>query len=125
MKKFLIIAICILGLAGCSKITPGSNGSANGRYELFKTENMWTFLKLDTQTGQIWQVQASVKGENYRFETELSSVDLVNDHDYYNGRFSLYATGNMYNFVLLDKSNGRTWQVQWGDANSRMIVKIK
>ena len=24
------------------------------RYRLFKTENIWTFLELDTQTGRLW-----------------------------------------------------------------------
>jgi len=30
-----------------------------------------------------------------------------------NGRFFLYPTQNMYNFILLDQIDGRTWQVQW------------
>ena len=25
-------------------------------YELYRTDNMWTFLKLETSTGKIWQV---------------------------------------------------------------------
>ena len=27
------------------------------RYKLYPTQNKWTFLELDTQTGRIWQVQ--------------------------------------------------------------------
>lgn len=124
MKKILIAALLLLCLTACSNILPGG-GSDVGRYELYKTQNFWTLLKLDTQTGMIWQVHASVQGDAYRHQTELSTVDLVNDRNYYNGRFELHATGNMYNYVLLDKSNGRVWQVQWGDAKSRMIVKIR
>lgn len=30
------------------------------RYKLYPTTNNWTFLKLNTVTGQIWQVQYSV-----------------------------------------------------------------
>ena len=33
-------------------------------FQLFKTQNMWTFLKLNTRTGQIWQVQWSTEPEN-------------------------------------------------------------
>ena len=33
------------------------------RYQLFKTQNKWKLLKLDTATGQIWQVQYSVEKE--------------------------------------------------------------
>lgn len=29
------------------------------------------------------------------------------------GRFTLYPTQNRYNFILLDQTDGRTWQVQW------------
>ena len=29
-------------------------------YKLYKTENMWTFLELETFYGRIWQVQYSV-----------------------------------------------------------------
>ncbi|MEI6662551.1 MAG: hypothetical protein WCL01_10525 [Comamonadaceae bacterium] len=29
------------------------------------------------------------------------------------GRFTLYPTRNMYNFILLDQDVGRTWQIQW------------
>jgi hypothetical protein len=30
-----------------------------------------------------------------------------------NGRFALYPTGNMYNFLLLDREDSRIWQLQW------------
>ena len=36
-------------------------------YKLYETSNMWTFLKLDTRTGRIWQVQYSTEGWKYRF----------------------------------------------------------
>jgi hypothetical protein len=33
-------------------------------YRLFPTQNMWTFIKLNTRTGQMWQVQYDVKDNN-------------------------------------------------------------
>ena len=33
-------------------------------YELYRTDNMWTFLKLETSTGKIWQVQWSQNPDN-------------------------------------------------------------
>ena len=36
---------------------PFRDQSAIGRFELQKTENIWTFLLLDTITGEVWQVQ--------------------------------------------------------------------
>lgn len=45
-------------------------------FELYPTRNMWTFLKLDTRNGKIWQVQYDVSGDN-RFEVPLNGVSLV------------------------------------------------
>ena len=33
-------------------------------YELYRTDNMWTFLKLETSTGKIWQAQWSQNPDN-------------------------------------------------------------
>lgn len=102
-------------------------------YELYPTDNMWTFLELDTCFGIIKQVQYTVKDDdNYRFKTYISSADLREDgSSWYKdkiipGRFALYKTQNMYNFILLDKVDGRTWQVQWGmDTKDRQIIPIR
>ena len=37
-------------------------GDREGRFCLYETQNMWTFIMLDTYTGKNWQVQFSVKG---------------------------------------------------------------
>ena len=39
-----------------------------------------------------------------------------------NGRFKLYPTGNMYNFIMVDVIDGRTWQVQWNTDKFKRIV---
>lgn len=95
-------------------------------YKLYPTQNMWTFLKLDTRTGRIWQVQYSVEGSQYRFETTLSyDIRVGYNDDWKPGRFELYPTQNMYNFILLDKLKGGTWQVQWSTKEkSRGVMRI-
>lgn len=94
------------------------------RYKLYSTTNRWTFLKLDTRTGRIWQVQWSF-GEGDRFETELSHSIAWKDEEV-NGRFVLYPTTNNYNFIMLDQVNGKTYQVQWSqDPEYRVVVPIK
>lgn len=96
-------------------------------HKLYKTNNMWTFLELQTYTGIIWQVQYSTKGYEYRFKTILNAEDLTdgNPQGQFSGRFELYPTDNMYNFILLDTFTGRTWQVQWStEANERCILPI-
>lgn len=93
-------------------------------YKMYPTDNIWTFLKLDTSNGMIWQVQFSVKGDDYRFETPINTYPLNRDGNEPD-RFELYPTKNMYNFILLDTVDGRVWQVQWSmDADKRFIIPI-
>ena len=54
-------------------------------YQLYPTQNMYTFLKLDTSNGRIWQVQYSL--EDNRFESVLNVIPLVAEKDESNGRF--------------------------------------
>lgn len=97
-------------------------------YKLYPTDNMWTFLELETFSGRIWQVQYSIKGSDYRFKTVLnenSMLSLFDTEGEFAGRFELYKTQNMYNFILLDTATGGTWQVQWStEADNRGVVRI-
>ncbi|MBU2928600.1 hypothetical protein [Winogradskyella psychrotolerans] len=39
--------------------------------------------------------------------------------------YRLFSTKNIYNFILLDQIDGRTWQVQWSiDKEDRMVIRI-
>ncbi len=95
-------------------------------YKLFPTTNRWTFLKLNTATGQIWQVQYSTDGYKYRFQTVLDdNIRVIYNDEVICGRFTLYETQNMYNFILIDQIDGRCWQVQWNiDNDKRMVLRI-
>lgn len=96
----------------------------NEKFKLYPTQNMWTFLKLDTSDGRLWQVQFAVNGE--RSELDLCVTPLVLDKDKPAGRFDLYPTENMYNFILIDKYVGTTYQIQWNsDPDRRMRIPIK
>ncbi|MDB5126012.1 hypothetical protein [Mucilaginibacter sp.] len=93
-------------------------------YRLFPTVNMWTFIKLNTRTGQMWQVQYDVK-ENNRGEYRLNPLSLVTKEEETNGRFILYPTQNSYNFILLDQLDGGLWQVQWSiEPEKRLLLKM-
>jgi uncharacterized protein YxjI len=99
-----------------------SEDHALGTYRLFTTENMWTFLKLNTQDGRIWQVQYDVEGDD-RFEVYVNPTHFAIGLDKVPQRFTLYPTQNMYTFILLDQLDGRMWQVQWSlDSDRRGIV---
>jgi hypothetical protein len=45
-------------------------------YKLFPTENYWTFIKLDTRNGKMWQVHFTVSDGN-EGELILNSRSLV------------------------------------------------
>ena len=94
-------------------------------YRLYKTKNTYNFIKLDTRTGQMEMVQWSTKSGG-TFTYPLSNEKRVYAvEDEIPGRFTLYATTNFYNFVLLDQIDGRTWQVQWStDPDEMMVVRI-
>ena len=94
-------------------------------YRLFPTQNMWTFIKLDTRNGRMWQVQFHLEA-NLRFETFLNLEPQVTKENEVNERFTLYPTQNIYNFILLDQLDGRTWQVQWStEPKNRGIMPIE
>ena len=75
------------------------------------------------------------------YNSKPDSIVSVEDKEYYkpyplkyklenfsvqkNGRFKLYPTGNMYNFIMVDVISGRTWQVQWNtDENKRIVDRF-
>ena len=98
--------------------------SLKQRYKLYPTENIYTFLLLDTKTGRIDKVQWNLDTKK-EFTVSVNRDDLSYGYGYGSGSFELYPTQNMYQFILLDKTSGRTWHVQWGmDASERWIRRI-
>lgn len=90
------------------------------RYKLYPTENIYNLLKLDTQTGRIEQIQWSLD-TNKEGSMTINMEDLSWNTG--TGTFELYPTQNMYQFVLLDKTNGRTWHVQWGMEDKKRWIR--
>lgn len=134
MKRIIPLLSTLLALLICSACTnpatpenesePQRQNNNAPAFQLFPTTNMWTFLKLDTRNGQIWQVQYDIQGDD-RMEVILNDKALVSDEEAENGRFTLYSTKNIYTFILLDQHDGRMWQAQWSiDADQRFIIPI-
>jgi len=128
MKKFILIlmTVALAITASAQNETTSAHNCYNpdAIYQLSPTQNMWTFLKLDTRNGKITQVHFSV-GDGDRGELTLNSLPLAYGEDAKVGRFRLYPTENIYNFILLDQIDGRTWQVQWSyKLENRGIVRI-
>ncbi len=94
-------------------------------YRLFPTQNIWTFIRLNTRNGRMKQVQFGMEDDR-RLIANLNSESLVTSDKEVNDRFTLYPTQNIYTFILLDQFDGRAWQVQWSiDPENRGITPIE
>ena len=131
MKKlllFLLLYVSSISLHAQTKTKPNVLDNVKeiqgSNFRLFPTTNMWTFIKLDTRNGLMWQVQYSLNSEG-RMVTSLNLDPLISLDKEVKDRFTLYPTQNMYNFILLDQISGKTWQVQWSiDYINRHITPI-
>lgn len=127
MKKlllFLFLQLCCLFSVTAAEpatvVAPTSTATNN--FVLYPTTNIYTFLKLDTRNGKIWQVQYSM--DENEFECILNDTELVPDGK--PGQFALYPTTNNWTFILLDTINGDTYHVQWNqDKDKRGVYRIR
>lgn len=123
---FLLLAIIAIGsfAQSSSSKPPKYSDNPNATFQLYPTQNMWNFIKLNTQTGEMWQVQYAINDDNNRVSVMMNDIVLIDSSDKkVNGRFTLYPTENIYTFLLLDTIDGRVWQVQWSTkSENRGIV---
>lgn len=135
----VVFSYFVLAVCAQAKTSYSSNGSTltnihthledvdsqihvHDRYKLYQTDNIYNLLLLDTATGKIDIVQWSLDDDKEGSVT-LNSEDLSLGTG--SGTFVLYPTKNMFQFILLDKVNGRKWHVQWGfEARNRWIKRI-
>ena len=72
----------------------------------------------------IKQVQWSLNHDK-EFSVTINSDDLTYGDGYGSGSFELYPTKNIYQFILIDKTSGKKWHVEWGmKSNERWIRRI-
>lgn len=123
IKKALMTIVLLITVMVTAACASSSTVNAEENYKLFTTQNYWTFLKLDTRNGVVTQVHFSINDDQARGEVVLNDIPLVDVSQEKCGRFTLCATNNMYNFILLDQISGKTWQIQWSfDKENRGIV---
>jgi hypothetical protein len=125
MKRFMTISISLwlfvccffIGFAeGADKIKFQSEPKQrlDVRFRLFRTDNMWSYLLLDTSNGRLWHISFTTdNNKGARLKIPINNDTLVTITSAVNGRFTLYPTDNMWNFLLLDQDDGRVWQCQF------------
>jgi hypothetical protein len=123
MKRKLVATLVLLLITSLSVAEelqhPEPTQNPNAPYRLFSTRNIFTFLKLDTSNGRIWQLQWGNKDRG--FVAPLSPKALVSDGKA--GRFTLYPTRNIFTFILLDQETGDAWHVQWGQEADKLFIE--
>lgn len=127
MKKAILTLVLLLGwainsIAADPATVVASTSTVTNNFVLYPTFNNYTFLKLDTRNGRIWQVQYAM--DENEFEVVLNDKPMVYTEKA--GQFALYPTTNNWTFLLLDTLNGDVWHVQWShDVSNRVIIPIK
>ena len=107
------------------------------KYKVYPTENKEVSLKLDSATGEVWQVKIGVEtGEEIASKIDFisnktdSTFEKVTDFSdvmknfrvAQNGRFELFPTNNIYEFLMVDTILGTTYQVQWHNQQEKRLI---
>jgi hypothetical protein len=102
MKKLILIIALFISF------------TANAQtYKLYQTDNIHNQLKLNTKTGEVYQVQTD--GQTFLVhEATTPNNEKPN-------RFILYKTQNMWTYILLDKFSGKLWQCQYSTKGTEYI----
>jgi len=132
MFRAILLTLCLSSVSAVAQNDapfPEPTQNPDATFRVFRTHNIFTLLKLDTRTGQIWQLQWSLDNNN-RSTVPVNQTALLPSGTAKHstilkpGRFTLTPTENIHTFVLLDEEDGRTWQVQWGNEYHRGIFAI-
>ena len=119
---FVVLLTVPLQAQPDDNLVPEPTQRTDAPFRLFRTKNVFTFLKLDTRTGQVWQLRWGIDNSQRTVE-QVNSKALADGKKA--GRFTLYPSGNVFTFVLLDQEDGRQWLVHWSfDAGKRFIARI-
>lgn len=122
-RSFIILAIALMtmGVAAQEHLQFNAvNHETNSalRYKLYPTFNMWTYLKLDTQTGRVSMLQYSTKGRENEGELYIGiPMETYAGSEAKNGRYELYPTSNLWTFIMIDQINGNTYHIQWSNED--------
>ena len=79
-KKFIAVIVTVFVILGgcfynCSNVASASDMSSV-TYKLYPTNNIWTFLKLNTRTGEVWQLQFAVDNDAIRTQLVVNPTHL-------------------------------------------------
>ncbi|MFI3320369.1 MAG: hypothetical protein SNH01_05965 [Rikenellaceae bacterium] len=106
MKKIFFI-LCIL----CY-----SHISFSQTYKFYQTDNINNQLRLQTVTGEVYQIQND--GQMFLLHKATTPDDGAPN------RYSLHKTKNMWTYILLDEYTGCLWQCQYSTKSADQIFSV-
>lgn len=74
-------------------------------FKLYHTENIHNQLRLNTKTGEVYQIQND--GQKFLIHKSTTPENDISN------RYMLRKTENIWTFILLDKFSGKLWQCQY------------
>ncbi len=105
MKELMLIFSLLIGL----KLNAQT-------YKLYQTDNIYNQLKLNTKTGEVYQIQS----DGQLFLVHSASTPYSEKSN----RYALYKTENMWTYILLDKFSGKLWQCQYSVEGVDKILSV-
>lgn len=60
---------------------PEATSNWTNRFQMFATQNMWTFILLDSYNGRLWQVQYSTQDLDNLFCIPINKDELGSDNE--------------------------------------------
>lgn len=104
---------------------PDKESVWTNRFQMFPTENMWTFILLDSYDGRLWQVQYSIEDFDNLFCIPINREALVSDNE--KCLFSIHPLTSMYQYYLINDNTGDMWKFQWSTKGDeyRWIERFK
>jgi hypothetical protein len=74
-------------------------------YKFYQTDNIHNQLRLNTKTGEVYQIQND--GQSFLIHPATTPANEVQN------RYALHKTRNMWTYILLDTFTGKLWQCQF------------
>lgn len=105
MKKLIVIFTLFLSFVANAQT-----------YKLYQTDNIHNQLRLNTATGEVYQLQSD--GQKFLVH------DATTPNNEKPNRYALYKTKNMWTFILLDKFSGKLWQCQYSVEGIEYISSL-
>ena len=100
-------------------------GKKEDRFSLHETQNMWTFILLDSYTGRLWQLQYTVDKDSMRGILIINEDELADENK--KNIFYISPLTSMFQYYLTNDTTGEMWKFQWNTKGNdyRWIEKIK